>query len=67
MTGSEEAPEEATDDRVSLKVDPETARLLRRLCGNSYDARSQAGEVGWLVRRRAVELGIPVPPDGGER
>jgi hypothetical protein len=62
---SEEATD--TDDRVSLKIDPETARLLRRLCSNSHDARSQAAEVGWLVRRRAVELGVPVPPVGGGR
>lgn len=60
---SEESTEvEAADSRVSLKIDPETARLLRQLCGASLDSRSQPGEVAWLVRRRAVELGIPVPP-----
>ncbi len=62
MIEQEEATEQETagDDRCSLKIDPETMRLLRRLCGASLDSRSQPGEVAWLVRRRAVELGVPV-------
>lgn len=61
---SEEATEQeaAGDDRCSLKIDPETMRLLRRLCGPSYDDRSQAAEIRHLVRDRATLLGIPVPP-----